>query len=64
VICDTDAIGAEPPSTSFGRRVLAGGFMLQQLFNFALILVACMAVFLALRMGRPEGGDDVDRRGL
>jgi hypothetical protein len=38
--------------------------MLHQLFNFALILVACVAVFLALRIGRPEDGDDVDRRGL
>jgi hypothetical protein len=44
--------------------LLAGDFMLHQLFNFALLLVACLAVFLALRIGRPDGGDDKDRRRL
>ena len=28
------------------------------------LLVACLAVFLALRIGRPDGGDDKDRRRL
>ena len=58
VICDTDVAGRETPSTGSRRRLLAGGFMLHQLFNFALLLVACLAVFLALRIGRPDGGDE------
>jgi hypothetical protein len=63
VICDTDVTGPETQPTGFGRRLLAGGFMLHQLFGFALFLAACLAVFLALRLGRPDGSDDQDRRG-
>ena len=64
VICDTDVAGPETPSTGSRPRLRAGGFMLHQLFNFALLLVACLAVYLALRIGRPDGGDDKDRRRL
>ena len=32
--------------------------MLHQLFGLAMFFVACLAVFLALRLGRPDGGDD------
>jgi hypothetical protein len=38
--------------------------MLHQLFGFSMILVACLAVFLALRIGLSIGSDDEDRRGL
>ena len=37
--------------------------MVHQLFGFAMFLVACLAVFLALRIGLSIGGDDQDRRG-
>jgi hypothetical protein len=38
--------------------------MLHQLFGLAMILVACLAVFLALRIGLSIGSDDEERRGL
>ena len=62
VICNTDIAGPEPICSLIKRRFLAGGFMLQQLFGFAMLLVACLAVFLALRIGLSIGGDDQDRR--
>ena len=37
--------------------------MLHQLFGFAMFLVACLAVFLALRIGLSVGRDDQDRGG-
>ena len=37
--------------------------MLHQLFGLAMILVACLAVFLALRIGLSIGRDDQDRSG-
>ena len=32
--------------------------MLQQFFELALLLVACLAVLVALRLGNPSRGDD------
>jgi len=37
--------------------------MLDQLFGLAMILIACLAVFLALRIGL-SGSNDEERRGL
>jgi hypothetical protein len=64
VICDTDVTGPKAYQTDFGRRLFAGVFMLHQLFDFALFLVACLAVFLALRLGRPDGGGDQGGSGM
>jgi hypothetical protein len=41
-----------------------GEFMLHQLFGFAMLLFACVAVFLALRIGLSIGSDDEVRPGL
>ena len=38
------------------------GSMLSQLFNLTLLLVACLAVFLALRLGKSDSNDDQDRQ--
>jgi hypothetical protein len=64
VICNTDIADPEPICPVFRQRFLAGGVMLHQLFSFAMFLVACLAVFLALRIGLSIGRDDQDRRGL
>ena len=37
--------------------------MLHQSFGFAMFLIACLAVFLALRIGLSIGGGDQDRQG-
>ncbi|MGB9295139.1 MAG: hypothetical protein WCB52_03010, partial [Pseudolabrys sp.] len=47
---------------SLGDDFSPEGFMLQQLFGFAMLLVACLAVFLALRIGLSIGRDDQNRR--
>ena len=63
VICNTDIVGPEPICPLIRRRFLVPeGFMLQQLFGFAMLLVACLAVFLALRIGLSIGRDDQNRR--
>ena len=38
------------------------GSMLNQLLNLTLLLVACLAVFLALRVGKSDSNNDQDRQ--
>jgi hypothetical protein len=38
------------------------GSMLNQLFNLTLLLVGCLAVFLALRLGKADSNNDKDRQ--
>jgi hypothetical protein len=62
VICNTDIASPEPICPVFGEQFVAGGLMLHQLFGVAMLLVACLAVFAALRIGLSIGGDDQNRR--
>ena len=52
------ATAAVPYVVSRAVREPIGGHALQYFFELALLLVACLAVVFAVRLGNPSRGDD------